>query len=149
MQEINNLKTMYDEFAEKNYMTQANLNLLQKQRVGAYRSLKKYNNVPSSIIMDECNGYIAYLTKLLMEGNITQTDFPYTLVIASTMHNPAMKYLSEEEKLALVKSEIDMLYKTVRKYKLTPMKYGRKIKDVKHAMGELQDFYKELENPVK
>jgi hypothetical protein len=90
-----------------------------------------------------------YLSNVLTHPKTPQATFPYTLTIASTMHNPVMKHLSEEEQLKLVESEIGMLTATLKHFKQTPMQYGRKIKDTKHAIGELQELYKELENPIK
>ena len=149
MKELTNLQKMYGEFIEQNYISQANLNLVQKQRIGVYRAMKPGMPVSHEGIMSECASYMAYLSKVLVNQKLSGADFPYTLVIASTMHNPAMRHLAEEEKLKLVEQEIEMLNKTLRHFKQTPMQYGRKIKDVKHAITELQELHKELENPVK
>ena len=149
MKELTTLQKMYSDFIEQNYISQANLNLAQKQRIGVYRAIKQGTAVSHEGIMAECKSYMAYLSKVLVNQKLASADFPYTLVIASTMHNPVLGHLHDEEKLKLVEQEIEMLNQTLRHFKQTPMQYGRKIKDVKHAIGELHQLYKELENPVK
>ena len=149
MKELLDLQKMYQEFTEQNYISQTNLNLIQKQRISVYRSIKPGAKISHEGVLTECDSYMAYLSKVLTNVKLASADYPYTLVIASTMHNPVMKHLSEEEQLKLVESEIGMLTATLKYFKQTPMQYGRKIKDVKHAIGELHQLHKELENPVK
>ena len=148
MQELQNLQRLYREFVSNNYLSQTNLNLLQKQRIGAYRGLSRYESVSSEAILSECDGYMEYLSNVLTHPKTPQATFPYTLTIASTMHNPAMKYLSDEEKKILVSKELGMLRGSLRTFKDKPMQYGRKIKDIKNSIKELEEYYKELDTPT-
>ncbi|MBO7218616.1 MAG: hypothetical protein J6V40_01415, partial [Clostridia bacterium] len=93
MKELTNLQKMYSDFIEQNYISQANLNLAQKQRIGVYRAMKPGTTVSSVDVMAECTGYMAYLSKVLVNQKLASADFPYTLVIASTMLNPVIKHL--------------------------------------------------------
>ena len=149
MKELDLLQGAYSKAMDESNVSYTNLNLLQKQRISTYR---KYREMPESVsgdeVLRECETYLEYLQSILISSKTSHTNYPYVVSIASTMHNPTMSYLSDEEKVVLINNEIVMLDTVMKTLKLNPMQAGRKVKYTKSAIGELKELKQEFDSPM-
>lgn len=149
MKELNLLMNAYQQSIADHNTSYTNLTLLQKQRMTIYR---KYRECPESMtateVLAESDKYLQYIQSILLAKSTSQTTYPYVISIASTIHNPTMPYLQDEEKLALINSELCVLDDVLRSFKASPMQAGRKVRYTKDALKDLREIKHEMESPI-
>ena len=137
--QLGNLIRLYKEFSAKNYVSDYNINLVKKQRDLVYKSITRVDKNNQSLVIEECNALVAYLTQALNSPNITQDTFIRTINMIAKSHTKISQYLDDESKLQVIDTELNAIKSTLYKLKKNPMKAGRRI-------GMLKDSVKALSN---
>ena len=149
MKDLDLLITAYKKSVADHNTSYTNLTLLQKQRMGIYR---KYRDCPDSMsstdILVECDEYLQYIQSILLARATSQTTYPYVISIASTIHNPTMPYLHDDEKISLLNNELGVLDSVLKSFKASPMQAGRKVRYTKDALKDLREIKQEMESPI-